>query len=226
MIPEECQERLKRLNQVFLEENRNLNLSALRTQELSWTGNILDALSILSTPLLSPLSAQKKILDLGTGGGFPLLPLALCVPGCTFVGLDATAKKISAVERIAHAMELRNVTLITGRSEEVARDPAHRERYDLVLSRAVAPLHTLLELTAPFAKVGGHVVLWKSVRIEKELKDSLLARAELSCQLTNPYEYVLPDNRGKRQLLIFQKRFTTQEKYPRAVGIPKKKPLM
>ncbi len=155
MLSEDYEQKLRRLNKVFLEENTKLNLSALRTEELSWIGNVLDSLAILESALLSPDSKELKILDMGTGGGFPLLPLALCVPDCTFIGMDATQKKITAVERIIEEMQLPNATVVVGRAEELAHDPEHREQYDIVLSRAVAPINTLIELSSPFAKVNG-----------------------------------------------------------------------
>lgn len=169
---------------------------------------------------------SKKILDLGTGGGFPLLPLALCLPQCTFVGMDSVLKKITAVQRIINAVKIPNVSLVCGRSEELARENAHREQYDIVLVRALAELNVILEFAAPFLKVGGHLLCWKSLTIEQELKDSLLARSELSCQMEKPYEYDLGGNWGRRQILIFRKRAKTHAKYPREVGEPKKNPLL
>lgn len=170
--------------------------------------------------------STKKILDLGTGGGFPLLPLAICLPSSSFVGMDATQKKITAVQRIIDELKIANVRLVCGRSEELAREQAHREQYDVVLTRALAPLNILLELAAPFAKTGGYVLCWKSLNIDQELKDALLARSELSCQMENPYVYDLGGTWGKRQILVFRKRAKTKEKYPRAVGEPKRKPLL
>ena len=163
-----------------------------------------------------------KILDLGTGGGFPLLPLAICLPSSSFVGMDATQKKIAAVQRIIDELKIANVRLVCGRSEELAREQVHREQYDVVLVRALAELNVLLELAAPFAKVGGYILCWKSLTIDQELNDSLLARAELSCQLENPYVYDLGGTWGKRQILVFRKRANTNPKYPRPVGEPKK----
>ena len=236
MIPSEHESKLRRLNQIFLEENQKLNLSAFREEEQSWVGNIEDSLSILDSPLLlgegKPVLSEAeggvrslKILDLGTGGGFPLLPLAICQPESKLTGLDSTNKKISAVERITKELSLTNVDLISGRAEELGRDPEHREQYDLILSRAVAGTNTLLELCAPFAKVKGKIVFWKSMKIDKELEDSLMARAELTCHLIDQYEYELPEPFGKRQLLIFEKTSPTSDKYPRKIGEPKKKPL-
>lgn len=226
-------QRLRELVSDFLQENSKINLSAFRTSEQCWIGNVLDSLSALD---MEPLSSHARnpnpnpnpltILDLGTGGGFPLLPLAICLPQCTFTGMDATGKKMDAVRRIIEALHLTNCTVITGRSEEMGHDPKFREKYDVVLARAVAPVNVLLEYCAPFAKVGGKVILWKSMQIEEELTESLLARAELSCHLKEHYRYTLPESWGERQLVIFEKTFKTSGKYPRGVGMPKKSPLV
>lgn len=212
---------------VFLEENQKINLSAFRTEESCWTGNILDSLAFLEIlPLLTTDHVPLTILDVGTGGGFPLLPLAICLPEGDFTGIDSVQKKIDAVRRISAFLKLMNVRLFCGRAEELGRDPMHREQYDLVLSRAVAALPTLLEYTSPFAKNGGYIVLWKSMDIEKELQESLLARAEFSCHLTKQHTYELPGGFGTRQLLVFQKTFALSKKYPREVGMPKKHPKL
>lgn len=219
----ELKQRLSELVSIFLEENQKLNLSAFRTEEDCWVGNVLDSIAVLDLPIFTEGST---ILDIGTGGGFPLLALAICLPQCQLTGVDATQKKVDAVQRMIDALEISNVSLVSGRAEELGRDPAHREQYDIVLSRAVASTNVLLEYCAPFAKPAGHVILWKSLKIEQELQDALLARAELSCQLTNQHEYELPEKWGKRQLLIFEKRHKTSEKYPRNIGVPKKNPLL
>ena len=235
MINEEVQHRLETLRDCFLEENAKLNLSAFRTPETCWTGNILDSLAALETDVLRNLNLNLNlnlqpqpftVLDLGTGGGFPLLPLAICLPQCSFTGLDSVGKKIAAIQRIIHTMKIPNITLLCGRAEELGRDQVHREQYDVVTCRAVAELNVLIELAAPFLKVGGTLLCWKSLTIEQELKDSLLARADLSCQMQEPYVYDLGDTWGKRQILVFTKRAKTNEKYPRAVGEPKKNPLL
>jgi len=166
------------------------------------------------------------ILDLGTGGGFPLLPLAICLPSSSFAGMDSVQKKITAVQHIVDELKLTNVRLVCGRSEELAREDTHREQYDVVLARALAPLNILLELAAPFVKTGGRLLCWKSMNIDRELQDSLLARAELSCQMEKPHEYDLGGNWGRRQILVFRKRAKTSAKYPREIGEPKKNPLL
>ncbi len=245
MITQDQQDRLRNLQRVFREENTKLNLSALRTDDAIWIGNILDSLAILDYPKESSifpkgtasgsnLQSSISILEVGTGGGFPLLPLAICKPDCRFAGMDSTQKKLDAIHRMIDALALENIQLIAGRAEELGHDPQYRGQFDIVLARALAPLNVLLELCVPFLRKGGHLIAWKSMKIETELKESLHARTELSCHLIDHFEYDLdaigtPINAGgwgKRQLLIFQKADDTSPKYPREVGVPKKKPLI
>lgn len=213
---------LHHLVDVFLAENAKLNLSALRTAEQCWNGNVLDSLALLDLAIPPPAT----IVDVGTGGGFPLLPLAMLLPGTTFIGIDATQKKIDAVGRIVKEMGVSNVELICGRTEELGHDKRLRESFDVVLARAVAETNVLLEFTSPFAKNGGRVILWKSLHADEEIKQSLLARAELSCHLVDQHRYTLPGDWGERQLLVFEKSGKLPPKYPRKTGIPKKEPLL
>ena len=238
MLSDEQTQRLKDLNRVFLEENAKLNLSALRTEHLSWMGNVMDSVAIVESGL-GEVKSNTQVLDIGTGGGFPLLPLAICLPHIQYTGLDSTQKKIDAIQRIIDALDISNVQLICGRTEELGRNTTYREQYDIVTARAVAPLNVLLEFASPFVKPGGKILAWKSMNIDQELQESLLARAELSCQLVDTYTYNLDDwlpndsnqdsqgaGWGKRQILIFEKRHTLDKKYPRDVGVPKKNPLI
>lgn len=224
MITDEQHQRLQQLKTVFLEENTKLNLSALRDEDAIWIGNISDSVVALDLDVFQ--KSDLRILDVGTGGGFPLLPLAICKRDCSFTGLDSTQKKLDAIDTMKTALGLSNVSLLSGRTEELGHDSAHRQQYDIVTARAVAELNVLLEFCIPFVKVGGHVVAWKSMKIEAELKESLLARAELGCHLIDQYEYELPGDWGKRQLLVFEKTSETDPKYPRETGIPKKHPLL
>ncbi len=217
----ETESALRHLMTVFLEENTKLNLSAMRTPETCWPGNILDSLPVLDVLPAKPL----KILDVGTGGGFPLLPMAVCRPEWLCTGLDSVEKKINALDRIIRLVGVSNCDIICGRTEELGHAPRYREQFDVVTARAVAPINVLLEYCAPFCKAGGRVILWKSMTIDEELKDALLARAELSCHLIKQHEYTLPGTWGTRQLLIFEKTASLPQKYPRAVGVPKKEPL-
>jgi len=225
-ISPEQQERLGALTDIFLEENAHISLSAFRTPEACWNGNVLDSLAALDLEEVQNLKDGARILDIGTGGGFPLLPLAICLPELSFTGMDSTRKKIDAIKRIAEKLELKNVNLVCGRTEESGKQKKFREQYDIVTARAIAPLNVLIEYSAPFTRIKGHIIAWKSMTIDQELKDSQRARAELSSHLKRHYAYELPADFGKRQLLIFDKTAKTSAKYPRDTGVPKKTPLL
>jgi 16S rRNA (guanine527-N7)-methyltransferase len=221
----DLEHRLRTLMTAFLDENTRINLSALRTEDACWHGNILDSLAFVDAVDTGLIPPPKKLIDVGTGGGFPLLPLAIVYPDAACAGLDSIGKKMKAIERIAQASSIPNVTAISERSEILGRNKKHRERYDTVTARAVAPLKILLEYTAPFAVVGGHIVLWKSMTINQELTEAENAASTLGCALVKHFTYDLGGDWGIRQLLIYQKKSATPEMYPRAIGEAKVKPL-
>lgn len=218
--------KLRQLMEVFLEENRKLNLSALRTPELCWHGNILDSVAFLQSFDSYPeLKKAKKILDIGTGGGFPLTPLALCLPDTQCIGLDATQKKVDAVRRIIAAVGIPNASLVCGRTESLAHNAEYRAQFDVVTARAVAPLSVLLEYAVPFLKIGGLCAFWKSTKIASELADTADAQKTLSAPYLGAFQYELPDQWGERTIVFFRKTATTSSDYPRRTGIPKQDPL-
>ncbi len=218
--------KLHELVRVFLEENKKLNLSAFRTEEHCFTGNVLDSLSFLKAlETIEGLKTPETLLDIGTGGGFPLLPLAIALPKTHCSGIDSTKKKIDAVSRIVAALGLSNVGLFVDRLEDKARDKNFREKFDCVTARAVAPLSVLLEYAVPFLNVGGFCAFWKSSKVAEELADSLRAQKALSVTFVGTYEYELGSDFGKRLIVFFRKTKATSSEYPRKVGIPKAKPL-
>lgn len=220
------EQQLRKLVTVFLEENAKVNLSAFRTQEGCWIGNVLD--STAAVELFESFripNFEFRILDIGTGGGFPLLPLAICLPEAHLTGMDSTQKKIDAVNRIKDSLGLKNVNLICGRVEVIGHAKQYRETFDVVTARAVAEINVLLEYASPFVKVGGKIILWKSMNAEKEVSGSKKAQDALRCPFKESHIYDLPGDFGKRQLLIFEKKSPLSGTYPRAVGVPKKNPL-
>ena len=220
------EERLKQLNTAFLAINEDINLSAFRTDQSCWIGNILDSMAAADMlKKLSIIHSPLSIIDVGTGGGFPLLPLAILFKEFSWTGVDSTKKKIDAIERIVQEMSIKNVQLICDRAETLGKHPKHREQYDVVTARAVAEINVLLEYASPFTKPGGKIILWKSMEIQEELQASRNAQKELQCGLIDQHVYALPGDFGKRQLLIFEKTGKLSATYPRAIGIAKKKPL-
>lgn len=221
----ELNQRLHALVKAFLHENANINLSALRTEDACWNGNILDSLALADAVEAKKIPAPHMLMDIGTGGGFPLLPLAMMYPESTCVGIDSIGKKVLAIARIAQSVGIKNMKVIAERSENIARKAEHREKYDTVTARAVAPLNILLEYCVPFVRIGGHVVLWKSTHIDEELSAAKNAASTLGCTLTDQFLYDLGGDWGTRQLLLYKKEEKTPKLYPRAVGEAKVKPI-
>lgn len=216
-------ERLETLRDRVLDENTRINLTALRDAEKCWIGNVLDSLPLLD--VLDRIGNPSTLVDVGTGGGFPLLPLALAMPDAGWTGLDSTGKKIAAIGRIAADCGIANLSLVTARAEDAGREAAHRERYDAATARAVAELPVLLELCSPFVRVGGFIVLWKSLQSDDELAASVPAQRALHTPFAFEHRYVLPGDFGERRLLVFRKGAATPKGYPRAVGVPGKQPI-
>ena len=220
------EEKLRALVSAFLLENAKLNLSAFRSKEHCWVGNVLDSVALLQAVEKFPqLKEVRSLVDIGTGGGFPLLPLAMCLPEVRCLGIDATQKKIDAVARILEAENIKNVVLLSGRIESIAHSAEYREKADLVTARAVAPLSVLLEYAAPLLRVGGICAFWKSTKVADEMAGSTVAQKILSCPYLGAFTYTLPENWGDRTIVFFKKTAPTKAEYPRRTGIPKQKPL-
>ncbi len=199
--------------------NAHTNLTAITDEAGVILRHFADSLTAAS--YIGEKSA--KILDVGCGGGFPTLPLAIARPDCRFFALDSTAKKLTFVAEAADLLHL-PVTTLPARAEELAANPAHRERYDLVFSRAVARLPMLCELCLPFVKVGGRLVALKGADGEIELAEAQSAIAKLGGRLITKQIFSLGDA-GGRVILEIEKIRPTPTAYPRAFAKIKKNPL-
>jgi 16S rRNA (guanine527-N7)-methyltransferase len=161
----------------LLAMNEQLNLTAIREPGEAWTRHALDALSLV--PHLADLPAGASVLDVGSGGGVPGIPLAIARPDLRVTLLDATAKKVAFLEAVTGALGLANVTTVAGRAEALLLDRA--ATFDAVTARAVAKLAALLPWTAPFARAGGRVLLIKGERAEQELTEAARVLKKLRC---------------------------------------------
>ncbi len=203
---------------LFEAENHKLNLCKFGDRKEFVSRHIMD-----SWESVQFLGNAKKVLDLGTGGGLPGLVLAALNPGIEFTLVDSIKKKCASVTNMAKALKLKNVTVVCGRAEELAYDM--REKFDIVVARALAPLPTLLELASGFVRRGGSFIAYKGPKYQEELQISKNAMTELNFLLDKIHHYKLPDDDIERVLLIFNKNKTLDPKYPRQNGLPKKKPL-
>ncbi|MGE3278226.1 MAG: 16S rRNA (guanine(527)-N(7))-methyltransferase RsmG [Candidatus Altimarinota bacterium] len=222
LSPHQLQQ-LEHLADLFLDWNSKLNLSAIRDREGVLLKHIVDSLLILPFHFIQP---GQKVLDMGTGGGFPGLALAIAYPEADFTLVDATEKKIKAVSSMAQSLGLKNVRCLSGRAEEMGQDRKYREQYDLVVARALAHFSTLLEYCLPFVKVGGHFIAYQGPELIDEWKNYQNVAALLSARILQCEEALLPLDEAKRCFIVVEKTKPLSSAYPRRVGVPKKTPLL
>ena len=216
-VDEEKIEKLKKYQSFLLLNNKQFNLTSIVDPSEMLIKHFYDSLS----PLAYLSIENKKVLDFGSGAGFPGLPFAIFVPSAKITLLDATKKKCEFLRQTAELLGLKNVEVIHARGEEFKA----RETFDVVSARAVAALPILLELVAPLLKVGGLFLALKGANGEQELSESKKAMKTLGLKLARKEEYELPEEMGKRVNLIFEKTCFTPKKFPRLYADILKKPL-
>lgn len=216
--------KLQRYYALLLEGNRKTNLTRITDEREAVIKHFLDSLTVLSVLSAELRNEPLRFIDVGTGGGFPGIPLLIACPRWTGTLLEATGKKVAFLAESLTELGLSG-TALHGRAEEVARDPMHRDRYDLAFARAVAEMSALSELCLPFVKVGGRFVAMKGSTGEEEL-----ARARKAIRLLGGDAIVvqaleLPEGMGERRLITVTKAASTPRAYPRRTGMPTQKPL-
>lgn len=216
-------EQLEEYYGLLVEWNKKINLTTIIEKEDVFWKHFLDS----SLAMLSDLWIQKKsakVLDVGTGAGFPGMVLAIFNPEKQFVLLDSLKKRVDFLLLVMDQLQLSNVKVFHGRAENYGRRTDFRNQFDFVVSRAVAELPVLMEYCIPFVCVDGYFISYKGKRQEEELRQSVHAFTELSAEFDHMEEYLLRENE-KRVLLYIRNCCETNEKYPRREGKPKKKPL-
>jgi len=205
--------------------NRRVNLTSVTDFEGVQVKHFLDSLTVM--PLLEKGKGYKsfRVIDIGAGAGFPGLPLKIMLPEVDLVLLEATAKKTVFLQHIVRKLELEGVEIVTGRAEDVAHEAQYREQFDIVLSRAVAPLPVLVELTLPFCALGGSFIAQKKGAIGAELSSAERAISLLGGSLREKKAVEMEELGDSRLLVIIDKVAPTPPHYPRRPGIPAKRPL-
>ena len=218
------EEQLKRLRDVILEWNEKINVTAIRDPGEFDKKNVQDSLSILDLP---EYRQAASVLDMGTGGGFPGLPLAVVSPEKSFVLADAIGKKLRVVQEAARELGLVNVETVHARAEDMARTKVHRERYDLVVSRAVANMATLSEYCLPFVRVGGFFIAYKTEDAAEEIEAARSAVTKLGGRILRVEKPSLNSDEALNghTLVVVEKTVKTPKDYPRKAGTPGKDPL-
>ncbi len=202
--------------------NEKFNLTAITEPDAIEMRHFLDSLTVIKA---IPMTAGQRVIDVGTGAGFPGLPLRLMFPSIELTLLEATAKKTSFLEHIKARLNLNNVRIVTARAEEAGQDSAHREQFDVVLARAVAQMPVLGEYLLPLCKVGGKCVALKGENAVSEARQAEQALKILGGHVSKVVEMELPQVPETHHLVVIQKVAATPPQYPRRAGIPAKRPL-
>ncbi len=217
-------ERMKRFAALLLEANAVHNLTRITDPRDLVIKHFLDSLSVCHV-LTEAERAGSRFIDLGSGPGFPGIPLAIALPGLTGTSLEATGKKVAFQQSVIEALGLPLVA-VQGRAEVLGRDPAFRERFDWAVARALAALPTLVEYALPFVRPGGAFIAMKGARAHDEIELAGPAIRKLGGQLDRVVDLELPDGEGDRHLIVIRKVVATPPTYPRSGGAARDRPLL
>lgn len=205
--------------------NRWMNLTAITGYEEVQTRHFLDALTV-ALAWNKPLNAPVRVIDVGTGAGIPGIPLRIVLPEIRLVLLDSVRKKAAFLEHIIQRLGIEDVGVVVGRAEEIARREGYREGFDIALSRALAGMPALVELTLPFCRVGGRLIAQKKGEIWAEVDSADRAIGLLGGRLADVERIELPGLEDDRQLVVIDKVSPTPLSYPRRPGLPAKRPIL
>ena len=208
--------------QLVLDWNEKINLTSITDEKDFVTKHFIDSLQCAEHPAVAK---AKKIIDIGTGAGFPGIPLALIYPDIEFVLMDSINKKLIVLKEIKTKLGLPNVTLVHARAEDLGHQKQHRGNYDICVSRAVAKLQVLSEYCLPFVKREGYFIAYKGSDINQEVADGQRAIEVLGGRIERISPFAMNDMEMGHQLIYIKKERDTPERYPRKAGIPQKEPL-
>ena len=215
-----------RYRDLLLEWNQRINLTSITDPQDVLIKHFLDSLTFFSSiPGRFKVSGTLALLDVGSGAGFPGLPLQIVYPTWQITLLEATGKKVRFLEAVIADLGLSQARAIQGRAEDLAHDPQHRAAYDIVTARALAALPTLVEYCLPFCKPGGLVIAAKKGDISAELEQSKTAAATLGGRWAALTPFSLPGLEDQRSLVVYQETHSAPPQYPRRAGAPVKRPL-
>ena len=202
--------------------NEKMNLTGITEREQVYVKHFYDSASL---SFFMPIEEKASIIDIGSGAGFPSIPLKIIFPHLKVTIVDSLNKRIQFLNHLVTQLQLEGVTCIHSRAEDAARLPALRDQFDLATARAVARLNILNELCLPFVRVGGHFVAMKGSDTSEELRESANSLRELRAELITDHQFELPIEQASRHLVVIRKLGATAAKYPRKAGVPAKNPL-
>ncbi len=208
--------------EMLVEKNKVMNLTSITEFDEVVVKHFLDSLAIVK---VLPDMPACKVLDLGTGAGFPGVPLKIAFPQLEITLMDSLNKRIKFLQEVIDALGLEKIEAVHGRAEEAARNKVFRENFDLCVSRAVANITTLSEYCLPFVAVGGKFISYKSGEIDEELNNGKSGIKKLGGAVEKVEKFTLPNSEYDRSFVIIAKNKSTPKAYPRKAGTPSKDPL-
>ena len=213
--------------ELLIEKNKVMNLTAITDKEDVIVKHFIDSIALIPYLLDKGININNKlkIIDIGTGAGFPGLPLKIMMPDVKFTLLDSLNKRVSFLNEVIDELKLKDIEALHGRAEDYASDNKYREKYDICVSRAVANLSTLSEYCIPFVKEDGYFISYKAGESEEEINNSKNAIKILGGKINKVEDFVLPGTDASRVFVFIRKQELTDKKYPRKAGVPAKKPL-
>lgn len=215
-------EQFNKFYDILIDWNKVMNLTAITEYEEVLKKHFLDSLSITKVINLEEI---QSVIDVGTGAGFPGIPLKITFPHLKVTLLDSLNKRVRFLDEVICDLGLENVDTIHGRAEDIGKKEKYREQYDLCVSRAVANLATLSEYCLPYVKIGGVFISYKSGNIDEEIRNSRKAVNLLGGVIEETVKFELPGTDIGRSFVIIEKQKNTPKKYPRKAGVPSKEPL-
>jgi 16S rRNA (guanine527-N7)-methyltransferase len=210
-------------SQELIAWNQRVNLTRIVEPEEIAVKHFLDSLSVCQA--LPALSFGFSVIDVGSGAGFPGLPLKIALPDIQLTLLESTGKKTAFLQHMVDTLNLTDVTVLTARAEEAGQQPTHREQYDVAVARAVSTLPILAEYTLPLVKVGGLVIVQKGQPATEEIKTATKALEVLGGKIRQILPVTVPGLNAERHLLVIDKHKPTAKQYPRRPGLPAKRPI-
>lgn len=212
-------DQLLKFYEMLIRKNEVMNLTAITEFTDVVEKHFMDSLAF------HPKNPAARLIDVGTGAGFPGIPLKIIYPQLQITLMDSLNKRLLFLQEVIAELGLDGIETVHSRAEDLGQNPKYREQYDYCVSRAVANLSTLSEYCLPFVKIGGYFISYKSVKVEKEVEEAAYSWKLLSAELEKTENFQIPETELERSLLWIRKNAPMNKKYPRKAGVPAKEPL-